>query len=67
MKNFVKALDVKGPAFMFLCGKFPTLTFEKVKGVRCIGPQFRQRFRDMKFEVVLSDKEIAGWQYLKIF
>jgi len=31
MKKFVKALDVKGPAFTYLCGKFPRLTFEKVK------------------------------------
>ena len=36
MKNFVKALVVKGPAFMYLCGKFPRLTFEKVKAVMCI-------------------------------
>ena len=25
MKNFVKASDVKGPAFTYLCGKFPRL------------------------------------------
>ena len=30
-KNFVKALDVKSPAFTYVCGKFPKLTFEKVK------------------------------------
>ena len=30
-KNFVNALDVKGPAFTYLCGKFPSFTFEKVK------------------------------------
>jgi len=33
MKNFVKALDVKGPAFTYICGKFSRLTFEKVKPV----------------------------------
>ena len=44
MKNFVKALDVKGPAFMFLCGKFPRLIFENVKGV-FIGPQIRHLFK----------------------
>jgi hypothetical protein len=31
MKNFVNALDVKCPAFTYLYGKFPRLTFEKVK------------------------------------
>jgi hypothetical protein len=31
MKNFVKALNVKDPAFTYLCGKFPRLSLEKVK------------------------------------
>ena len=53
MKNFLKALDVKGPAFMYLCGKFPTLTFEKVKAGVFIGPQIRQLFKDQQFEAVL--------------
>jgi len=44
MKNFVKALDVKGPAFTYLCGKFPRLTFEKVNTGVFIGPQIRQLF-----------------------
>jgi len=34
MKNFVKALDVKGPAFTYLCGKFPRLTYESKS--RCV-------------------------------
>ena len=50
MKNFVKALDVKGPAFT-LCGK---LLF--------IGPQIRQLYEDQQFEAVLSDKEKTAWQ-----
>ena len=36
-KNFVKALDVKGPAFTYLCGKFHKLAFEKVKTGLFIG------------------------------
>ena len=35
MKNFVKALYVEDPAFTYLCGKFPRLTYEKVKS-RCV-------------------------------
>jgi len=62
MKNFLKALDVKGPAFTYLCGKFPTLTFKKVKAGVFIGPQIRQHFKDQLFEAVLSDKEKAAWQ-----
>jgi len=46
MKNFVKALDVKGPTFTYLCGKFPRLTFEKVKAGVFIGPPIRQLFKD---------------------
>jgi len=62
MKNFVKALDVKGPAFTYLSGKFPRLIFENVKGGVFIGPQIRQLFKDQQFETVLSDKEQAAWQ-----
>jgi len=62
MKNFVKVLDVKGPAFTYLCGKFPRLSLEKVKAGVFIGPQFRQLFKDQQFEAVVSDKEKAAWQ-----
>ena len=62
MKNFVKALDVNGPAFTYLCGKFSRLTFEKVKAGVFIGSQIRQLFKDQQFEAVLSDKEKAAWQ-----
>jgi len=62
MKNFVKVLDVKGPAFTYLCGKFPRLSLEKVKAGVFIGPQIRQLFKDQQFEAVFSDKEKAAWQ-----
>jgi len=62
MKNFVKALDVKSPAFTYLCGKFPRLTYEKLKADVFIGPQIRQLFKDQQFETVLSDKEKVAWQ-----
>jgi len=62
MKNFVKALDVKGTAFTYLCGKFPRLTYEKIKAGVFIGPQIRQLFKDQQFEAVLSDKEKTTWQ-----
>jgi len=67
MKNFVKALDVKGLAFTYLCGKFPRLTFEKVKAGMFIGPQIRQLFKAQQFEVVLSGKEKAAWQSFETF
>ena len=64
-KNFVKALDVKVPAFTYLCGQFPKLAYEKVKAGVFIAPQIRHLFKDQKFEAVLSDKEKAVWQSLE--
>ena len=60
MKKFVKALDVKGPAFMYLCGKFPRLTFEKIKARVFIGPQIRQLFKDQQFEAVVTRRKQHG-------
>jgi hypothetical protein len=65
MKNFLRALNVNGSAFMYLCGKFPTLTFEKVRAGVFIGPQIRRHFKDQQFEAVLRDKEKASWQAFK--
>jgi len=62
VKNFVKALDVKCPAFTYLCRKFSRLIFEKVKAGVFIGPQIRQLFKDQQFEEVLCDKEKEAWQ-----
>ena len=67
LKNFVKALDVKGPAFTYLCGKFPRLTYKKVKAGVFVGPQIRQLFKDQQFEAVLSGKEKAAWQSFEGF
>jgi len=39
IKNFVKALGVKGPAFTYLCAKFLRLVYEKEKAGVFIGPQ----------------------------
>ena len=52
---------MKGPAFTYLRGKFPRLTYEKVKTGVFIGPQIGQLFKDQQFEAVLSDKEKAAW------
>ena len=50
---------------MYLCGKFPRLTFEKVKAGVFIGPQIRQLFKDQYFEAMLSDTQKAAWQYFE--
>jgi hypothetical protein len=59
MKNFVKALDVKGHALTCLCVKFHRLTFEKVKASVFIDIQIRQLFNDQQFEVVLRESSIT--------
>ena len=51
MKNFVKALDVKGPAFTCLCGKFPSLTYEKVKASVFIGPQISDEHGEFSIKI----------------
>jgi hypothetical protein len=66
-KNLIKVLDMKGPAFTYLCGKIPRLIFENVKAGVFTGPQIRQLFKDRKFETVLSDKEKAAWQSFEKF
>jgi hypothetical protein len=61
MKNYMKALDRNGPAFSFLCEKFPRLSMEKIKAGVFISPQIRQLFRDPQFHLILSDDEKAAW------
>jgi hypothetical protein len=36
MKNFVKVLERNGPAFSFLCEKFPRLNTMKIKATRYV-------------------------------
>ena len=67
MKNFVKVLDVKGPAFTYLCRKFPRLIFERVKAGVFIDPQIRQLFKDQQFEAVLSERRKQHGNPLKRF
>jgi hypothetical protein len=44
--NFVNSFDVKCPAFTYLCGKIPKLTFEKLKTGVFICPQIIKHFKD---------------------
>jgi len=52
-------LDVKGPAFTYLCGKFPGLTYEKVKAGVFIGPQII----DEHGECFRQDISVMGHRY----
>ena len=44
MKNFIKAMDRTGPAFMYLAEKFPRLSVAKVKEGVFVGLQIRKLF-----------------------
>jgi hypothetical protein len=54
----VKALDINGPAFSFLCEKFPAGVF--------ISSQILQLFRDHQFDLVLSNNEKAAWNAFQL-
>jgi hypothetical protein len=58
---------VKGPAFTYLCEKFPRLTFENVEAGVFIGRQIRQLFKDQQLAAIISDKEKATWQSFEKF
>jgi hypothetical protein len=57
MKNFVKAMDRTGPAFVYLAEKFPRLSEEKTKEGVCVGLQIRKLFRDDMFNNLLKGDE----------
>jgi hypothetical protein len=61
MKNFVKVPNRNGPAFSFLCEKSPRLSTETINAGVFIGLQIRQLFRDLQFDLAVSDDEKAAW------
>ena len=62
MKNFTKAMNQNGPAFKYLCDKFPALSKEKLKEGIFIGPQIRQLLKDNKFDSIINGDEKAAWE-----
>jgi hypothetical protein len=59
MKNFVKALDKNGPAYLVLCEKFPRLSTEKIRLGVFTEPQIGQFFREFGF--ARRDDKQAVW------
>ena len=57
MKQFVRALDTNRPCFKYLCNKFPSLSYDKVKSGIFVGPQIRKLMLDSDFENVMCDLE----------
>ncbi|GFO50462.1 hypothetical protein PoB_007696700 [Plakobranchus ocellatus] len=65
MKNFVKALNKDGQAFLYLRQKFPTLSDAKVKEGIFIGPQIKAMLKDEVFLTKMTPVENEAWNAFK--
>ena len=61
MKQFVKALDPKGPCFAFIGQKMPGLSIEKQRAGIFDGPQIRQLIKDPDFVNSMNEAEKRAW------
>lgn len=61
MKNFVKAMDKTGEAFLYLRKKFPRLSEAKIKEGIFVGPQIHKLFKDEHFNNILTGDEKLAW------
>ena len=61
MKQLVKALNKEGACFKYICGKFPSLTIEKLKAGIFNGPQIRKLMNDHEFPSSMSKEEFYAW------
>lgn len=65
IKNFVKALNREGNAFLYLRRKFARISEAKLKEGMFVGPQIRELFKDENFETTLSRTENRAWTAFK--
>ena len=54
MKNFAKAMNKTGEAFLHLCKNFPHLSAAKIKEGGFVGPQIGKLFKDEYFSSILE-------------
>lgn len=66
VKNFIKALDKEGQAFLHLTNLFPFLTQAKIKEGILNGPQIRKLLNDELFEDLLSSDEQKAWRSFRL-
>jgi len=62
IKNFVKAMDRNGTAFLDLRQKFPLLTDAKIREGVSTGPDIRLLLRDEVFERIITGDEQRAWR-----
>jgi hypothetical protein len=65
IKNFVKALDKTGPAFKYLCDKFPQLSIAKVSEGIFVGPDINKLLKDDRFDEILDNTARNAWLSFK--
>lgn len=61
MKNFVKAMDRNGTAFLYLRQKFLLLSDAKIREGVFTGPDIRSVLRDEVFERIITGDEQRAW------
>ena len=54
MKNFEKAMDKTGEAFLYLCKNFPHLTAAKIKEGGFVGSQIGKLYKDEHLNNILE-------------
>ena len=65
MKNFVKAINKKSPAFAFIKQTFPQVTDAKLNAGFFDGPRIRTLMKDGHFNGVMNEPERNTWQAFK--
>src|SRR5215471_17455901 len=61
MKNFVKAMDRNGTAFLYLLQKLLLLSDAKIREGVFAGPDIRSVLRDEVFERIITGDEQRAW------
>jgi len=61
MKNFVKAMDHNGTAFLYLRQKLPLLSDAKIREGVFTGPDIRSLLCDEVFERIITGDEQRAW------
>ena len=61
MKQYVKALDINGECFKYICHAFPGLSEEKKRAGIFNGPQIRQLLKDTDFVSSMTSVEARAW------
>lgn len=65
LKKFVKTIDKRGQAFLYLKSVFPKISQDKLKQVTFVEPPIRHLIKNENFDLKLNLKELVAWRSLK--